>query len=233
MVLVVVISYFYPHVYDNINLLLFNIWDILTPYSFFLQVIMLYIMIKLFYASNPYKKIFILFFFLITQAMLIFYYQAEVYACFLLVNELMVLFFFFLLMIYKGYDNKEPLISGVYLPTLISLLCLFFLLAAQSPLILYDYDDADGWEWIDYYVLTLSPSFNDLIAPFYFFFIHTPQTLLLVGFFLFILSIVYLYLFFRILSMHNPNLFKQNNNTQAHTFRKPTINSYKSTYNDL
>jgi hypothetical protein len=135
-------------------------------------------------------------------------------------------------MIYCGFETSTPRLTPNNLPGL-GLVCLLFLaICTQLPTGHY-LEDSDEWEWFDYYLVLILPTFNDLMAPYYFFYHSAPDVLIFLGLFLFILSIVYLYLFFIILAEEGGTYMKQNNNTESHTFRKPSVGVFKTTFNDL
>lgn len=225
------LSKFFPLLF-NVQSFFFLFWTSFDIYLFSSQIILLYLLYKITSTTNPFKKTFLLFFILWVHGSFIFYYQAEVFACFLLVNELMVCLFIFLLMIYCGFDSIELNTR----PTHFSFVWVVVLgtigIYSQTPMFHYiiEWDD---WDWQDYYLSLIYPTYNDLVSLYYFFYYITPPTLILIGFFLFILSIIYIYLFFKILSSDRVSFFKQNNNTEGHNMQKPSVNFFKTTFNDL
>ena len=212
--------------------ILCTMWYLFDSFLFILQILSLYVLHKLFSTSNHFKKIFCLGYFLIIKSFLIFYYQSEVYASFLLINELVVALFFFLLLIFSGFNgsSEEPKINNNLFIFIIALFS--FSLFIQTPMAYY-LESKEVWDWYDYYILLIFPTHNDLIAPFIFYYYSRPDVLLMVSFLLLILSIVYIYFFFKILGNKANSFFKQNNNIQDHNMRKPSINSFKTTFNDL
>jgi hypothetical protein len=89
------------------------------------------------------------------------------------------------------------------------------------------------WYWVDFYAILINITYNDLVAPFYFFYVIYPNILLLLGLFLFFLSVIFLYLIFQAHTTLQNLPIRINTNTQEQNLYKPSSRYFKSNFNDL
>lgn len=137
----------------------------------------------------------------------------------------------FLLLLYSNYPHtsKENEISLLYLLVLLYLFSL--ILGLYFPIFFFG---KFGYihEWVDYYKFLEKESLNDLTPLFYMYYFYYPNVLFLVGFFLFLLSVIYLYSTQLILETENI-FYKKDNYTFGHVLKQPSFFKFKFYKNDL
>lgn len=229
-----IIYLYYKLIYffSNHTLFFILIFKEINFFQFLLEINIIFFCLKLFYTNNPFRRLILLGVLLLLFSGILFWYQIEVYACFLLVNELMILLFIFILLIYKSYPSNikgsEFYSSGFLI--FLNIISFFSWYISNYFVFIQNWMD---WYWIDFYSILINLTYNDLVAPFYFFYIFYPNILLFLGLFLFFLSVIYLYLIFQ---AHNTSLklsIRINTNTQEQNLYKPSSRHFKSNFNDL
>ena len=173
---------------------LLNLWSNIYLEWLFLQIIIIYTIIRLFGTEQYFKQLITLLILIVLMCVYASILQYELFACFMFLGEFTIIIFFYCLFLHLKINvqqsinpTKNPLTLLLVLGLVV---CSVFLINSKN--VLFHLDDL-YLIWPDLYKVTGFFLLNDLIFFFYFFTKYHSFLYILIGIFLLIMTMVLLY----------------------------------------
>lgn len=191
-------------------------WLVMSPELILLQSLTMYYFYRIALSGNIYQLVGYAALSLVLITSYLFYLQFDVFACFLIVSESIVMLFALTVLLHLNYTNisfwnRTPIVSVVLL--------LGFICGSISSYNNFSY-------WVDWYSTAESQT-NDLLPQYIYFYIIDSPVVVIVGFWLLILTILLVQL---ILSLGVEGVSSANATTYSRKTQNIWTQWYKKAY---